>query len=86
MQGFPFDRFRILVMSVERPNEQLKALLKQHGYHYLRLLSNFGEVIFAHADLPDLDKWKVRFGEDKYPESCMDSTQYDTTDLQIVWR
>lgn len=34
MSFFPFDRYKVSVMTVERPSKSLKRLLSKHGYFY----------------------------------------------------
>ena len=36
LQHFPLDEYTIRIMTVERPNEQLRELLEQHGYIFLK--------------------------------------------------
>ncbi|CAB9500390.1 Inherit from NOG: Methyltransferase FkbM [Seminavis robusta] len=48
MQHFPFDTYKVRVMTVERPNEQLHALLESKGYHHLKDLTWWGETLWAH--------------------------------------
>jgi len=48
MQNFPFDEYSIKVMTVERPSQELKELLEQHGYLFLKDLAWWGETLWAH--------------------------------------
>lgn len=48
MNDFPFDRYQMKLMTVERPNDDLKILLAQHGYIYLKDLVLWGETLWAH--------------------------------------
>jgi hypothetical protein len=48
MKHFPFDQYQMKLMTVERPNEELKNLLAQHGYLYLKLVAKWGETLWAH--------------------------------------
>jgi hypothetical protein len=48
MQGFPFERYRINVLTVERPSDELRSLLEQHDYILLKQLKRWGETVWIH--------------------------------------
>jgi hypothetical protein len=49
MKGFPFDKYRFNIITLERPSDNLKALLTSHGYQFLRLLkANSGDTLWIH--------------------------------------
>lgn len=48
MKDFPFEKYTIRVLTVERPNKKLKALLTEKGYMYLADLSTWGEYLWCH--------------------------------------
>lgn len=48
MQHFPFDQYTIRILTVERPSNELKALLNQHGYAMVKSLAWWGETLWAH--------------------------------------
>jgi len=48
MKDFPFDKYTIRVMTVERPNKELQNLLKENGYVYLAELATWGEFLWCH--------------------------------------
>ena len=48
MQHFPFDQYTIRVLTAERPNQQLRTLLEEHGYIHLKELAWWGETLWAH--------------------------------------
>mmetsp|Transcript_6 Transcript_6/g.10 ORF Transcript_6/g.10 Transcript_6/m.10 type:complete len:331 (-) Transcript_6:1369-2361(-) len=48
MSSFPFDKFTISVLTVERPNQNLLDLFEKHGYKYFIRLSKWGEQAFIH--------------------------------------
>ena len=48
MKDFPFDKFTIRVLTVERPNKHLKKLLTDNGYIYLAELATWGEYLWCH--------------------------------------
>jgi hypothetical protein len=49
MKDFPFEEYRIQVMTVERPSKQLKELLESKGYVHLKRLAWWGETLWAHS-------------------------------------
>ncbi len=49
MKDFPFDGYRIQVMTIERPSKQLKELLESKGYILLKRLAWWGETLWAHS-------------------------------------
>lgn len=52
MKSFPFDRYKIKLMTVERPKNDLRELLKEAGYVLLTdTISNFGETIYCHKSV-----------------------------------
>lgn len=51
MMGFPFDKYTIKILTVERPKQDLKDLLEQIGYVFLDTLSHFGEAIYCHKSV-----------------------------------
>ena len=61
MQSFDFDRYKIRVMTVERPNQQLVDLFYEKGYVYLAAFNKYGdETLFAlKSELPDLNQTVV---------------------------
>ena len=48
MQHFPFDKYRIKVLTVERPSAELKKLFAKEGYIFLKDLAWWGETLWAH--------------------------------------
>lgn len=48
MKDFPFDSYQIKLMTVERPNDDLRQLLEQKGFVYLKDLAWWGETLWAH--------------------------------------
>jgi hypothetical protein len=62
MKNFPFDEYSIKVLTVERPNKELKALLVLNGYIMVKSLAWWGETLWVHtstgftADHPKIAK------------------------------
>lgn len=51
MQHFPFEKYTIRVLTIERPDKNLKSLLASKGYVFLKNLSYFGETLWAHESM-----------------------------------
>lgn len=64
MKNFPFDEYHIKVLTVERPNKELKKLLEINGYIMVKSLAWWGETLWVHtstgltADHPKIAKIK----------------------------
>jgi Methyltransferase FkbM domain len=52
---FPFNEYSILSLSVERPKEDLHALLVQNGFWFVKTMSQWGETFYVHKSLPEFD-------------------------------
>ena len=48
MKDFPFHSYHIKIMTVERPSKELRRLLEEKGYVFLKDLSWWGETLWAH--------------------------------------
>jgi len=48
MKDFPFETYTFKVLSVERPNKKLKALLQENGYVFLAEVASWGEYLWGH--------------------------------------
>lgn len=48
MQNFPFDKYTVRLMTVERPKKRLRSLLEKNGYVFLKDLAWWGETLWAH--------------------------------------
>jgi hypothetical protein len=49
MSAFPLDDYKIRILSVERPKEDLKRLLSSKGYTHIKNLGTFGEELWGHS-------------------------------------
>lgn len=49
MQAFPLREYTVRIMTIERPNDALKALLEEHGYKQILRLSRWGETLWIHS-------------------------------------
>jgi len=65
MQHFPFDKYNIKVMTVERPKKNLKQRFEEKGFIHLKDLTWWGETLWAHKstgltpDHPKVQKIKT---------------------------
>lgn len=48
MSAFPFQKYTIRLLSIERPQKQLLYLLKEHGYVFLYHVAGYGETMWSH--------------------------------------
>ena len=48
MKAFPFHAYKIRVITVERPDQELQKLLKENGYIFALKLGGFGEQVYVH--------------------------------------
>ncbi|KAI2514107.1 methyltransferase [Fragilaria crotonensis] len=55
MDAFPFDRYKIRFLTVERPSPNLTLKLADHGYRRIIKLTFFGEILFAHESEMPID-------------------------------
>ena len=51
MKDFPFDTYKIKIMTVERPSKELGALLEGNGFVFLKDLAWWGETLWAHRSM-----------------------------------
>jgi hypothetical protein len=51
MKDFPFDKYQIKIMTVERPNDELRGLLEGKGFVFLKDLAWWGETLWAHKSV-----------------------------------
>jgi len=62
MKDFPFELYTIRILTVERPNKNLKKLLTENGYVFLAELATWGEYLWCHESTgftPDHEKIKL---------------------------
>ena len=62
LQYFPFDEYTFLTMTVERPNPELVKKLESHGYIYVKDHGTFGDKLYVHKTLPNLQQVLARHG------------------------
>ena len=49
MKDFPFHQYTVKILTVERPKEDLQALLKENGYEFVKVISYFKETLWVHS-------------------------------------
>lgn len=54
LREFPFDRYRFLAMTIERPTPELNAILFRHGYHFVR--NSLYDTFYIHESLPNFEQ------------------------------
>jgi hypothetical protein len=61
MDSFPYDNYRISIMTVERPKSMFHTIVEAQGYVCLATISDFGETLWIHLDsVADLDLESVK--------------------------
>ena len=50
MRSFPLEKYKISLLTVERPKAGLRDLLEAHGYQQIQRMSRWGETLWAHND------------------------------------
>ena len=54
MEGFPFDKYRFTIITIERPSDALSEVLTRNGYQLLRLLkANLVDMLWVHKNMVD---------------------------------
>jgi len=51
MAKFPWHKYKIRFMTIERPKDDLVALLNENGYQLLEKIASFGETMWVHKSL-----------------------------------
>jgi hypothetical protein len=60
MRDFPFDDYKVLYFTIERPKDDLRELLMRNGYRSIsRRLSGFGETLWFHEKSIELTPQEV---------------------------
>ena len=48
MEAFPFEKYTIRLMTIERPTRPLIKILNNNGYFLLKYLHEWGETLWTH--------------------------------------
>ena len=51
MKDFPFNKYKVKVLTIERPSDELKKLLNNNDYLFLKDLAWWGETLWAHKSM-----------------------------------
>lgn len=51
MEAFPFDQYRINVLTIERADKRLCELLRQNEYIQMKQLKKWGETLWIHSSI-----------------------------------
>ena len=53
IKSFPFDKYRISIMTTERPSDHLQEIFKLKGFRKLVRMTRWGELMWAHESVWD---------------------------------
>ena len=76
LQPTVLDAYQFNLITIERPSESLQKLLKSKGYKNLKVLTSFGDTLFAHTAIENqlnktaldtVDTWNT---VDNEPKKC----------------
>lgn len=67
MEAFPFDAYRVNVLTVERADDALVQLLQSHGYRQLKVLKRWGETLWIHSTMEQfIDRSALEIDTENY--------------------
>ena len=66
MKYFNFTKYKINVMTIERPDEELHRLVTQNGYKFLTALGIFGESLYVSTSHPRYAEILQKYNEKQY--------------------
>merc|ERR1711862_847223 len=81
MNSFPWRRYVFLVLTVERPKDDLQQALRDNDYVYLRTNSKFNDTTYIHRSLPGFSEMLEKYGnhpKKPLPKTCMTMSHYPT--------
>lgn len=55
LKSFDFSKYTFLVITIERPTLEVHHLLTKQGYIFIRQLGNFGECLYFHHSIKDIN-------------------------------
>eukprot|EP01038_Epipyxis_sp_PR26KG_P014796 gene14796-19881_t len=56
LKGFDFEKYKFMVLTIERPKEHVHHLLTRHGMRFVAVISEYGEVLYIHHTLSSFAK------------------------------
>lgn len=62
LQKSVLEEYTFLVITVERPSQQLQEVLQRFGYEYLRDHGGFGDKMYVHSTMDKIQHVKSTFG------------------------
>ena len=54
MEDFPWDDYVFRILTIERPQDDLKQMLKEHGYIFIQNICRFHDTLWVHKDSSNL--------------------------------
>lgn len=60
MKDFPWEDYTFRFMTIERPKDDLKELLKSHGYREVKELVTWGETLWVHEKSVNLSQDEMK--------------------------
>lgn len=77
MNVFPIEKYKVKLMTIERPKEKLRELLLSKNYVQIQRLSRWGETLWAHREIiGDLDMSRLdEFNAKRQHLSAKDSSK-----------
>lgn len=60
MQDFPWEKYKFLFMTIERPKNDLVKLLNSHGYTEATKITKWGETLWIHNKFVKLSEQKIQ--------------------------
>ena len=75
MRDFPFEHYKLKIMTVERPKEDLKDLLTRNGYVFVKQMVSWGEMMYCHESF--LSRFDFHPQESIHQAKYLRDTRYD---------
>jgi len=60
MTDFPWQDYQCRFFTIERPKDDLKQMLAEHGYEYVQDLVRWGETLWIHKNLVKLSLDEIK--------------------------
>jgi len=60
MQDFPWEKYKFVFMTIERPKDDLVKLLNSHGYTEAAKITKWGETLWINKDFVKLSGEKIQ--------------------------
>tara|TARA_B110001452_G_C14945258_1_gene330615 strand:+ start:141 stop:344 length:204 start_codon:yes stop_codon:yes gene_type:complete len=56
MSSFDFEKFAFRTITIERPSENLRQILKRKGYAFIKMNGGHGDELWINKKYLDIDK------------------------------